>query len=353
MKIGIIQDPLYIEHNPGQYHPESPERLIALYKMLKEGDVSDIIHPLQPRKATREEIQRNHTSEYYDQVAKTAGISFSFLDSDTQTSEKSFEAALLAAGGILVGIDKIMEGDLNTVFALVRPPGHHAESNRGMGFCLFNNVAVGALYALDHYSIERIVIVDWDLHHGNGTQHSFYNDNRVLYFSTHQYPYYPGTGDFNEVGEKEGKGFTINVPLGVGHGDTEYVQIFKRILVPVTEMYNPQLIIVSAGFDIYFRDPLGGMAVTSQGFAALTQILQDVAGRKAENRLLFALEGGYHLEGLCQSVKAVIQQLAGKIGKDQLTDKSIDLDNVDKLGTRSNLVIDKVISIQKKFWNNL
>ena len=198
MKIGIIQDPLYIEHNPGQFHPESPERLITLYEMLKEGDVSDIIHPLQPRKATREEIQRNHTSKYYDQVAETAGIAISFLDGDTQTSEKSFEAALFAAGGILVGIDKIMEGDLDSVFALVRPPGHHAESNRGMGFCLFNNVAVGALYALEHYSIERIVIVDWDLHHGNGTQQSFYNDNRVLYFSTHQYPYYPGTGDFKK-----------------------------------------------------------------------------------------------------------------------------------------------------------
>ncbi len=347
MKIGIIQDPLYIEHNPGQYHPESPERLITLYKMLKDDDVSSIIQPLQPRKATREEIQRNHTARYYDQVAETAGIAFSFLDGDTQTSERSFEAALYAAGGILVGIDKIMEGDLNSVFALVRPPGHHAESNRGMGFCLFNNVAVGALYAMEHYSFDRIVIVDWDLHHGNGTQHSFYTDNRVLYFSTHQYPYYPGTGDFNEVGEKEGKGFTINLPLSVGHGDTEYIQIFRRILVPVIEMYNPQLIMVSAGFDIYYQDPLGGMAVTPKGFAALTHILQDVAKRKAENRLLFALEGGYHLEGLRQSVKAVIQQLGGKID----TDKSIDLDNVDNFGSRSNLVIDKAISIQKRFWN--
>jgi acetoin utilization deacetylase AcuC-like enzyme len=266
---------------------------------------------------------------------------------DTQTSEKSFEAALSAAGGILMGIDGLMSGNYSSSFALVRPPGHHAERDRGMGFCLFNNVAVGALYAIDTYSMDRVIIIDWDLHHGNGTQHSFSDDPRILYFSTHQFPYYPGTGDFSEVGHGRGKGFTINVPLPVGNGDDDYSKIFKKVLEPVADTFKPQLVLVSAGFDIHYEDPLGGMEVTPEGFARLTSIAQSIAQKHANGRLLFTLEGGYHLGGLCDGVQRVIEQLAGK----EKSDIDRIKENQEPGSRNSDYAIERAIAIQKKFWS--
>jgi len=345
-RTGIIKDDIYLEHKTGSYHPESPERLHAVYEMLEDKNIAGKFDIIAPRKATREEIELVHVPSYFDRVAATAGRSHSSLDADTQTSEKSFEAALFAAGGLLVGIDKIMAGELDNVFAIVRPPGHHAEANRGMGFCLFNNVAVAAQYVIKKYSLSRILIVDWDLHHGNATQHSFYANPKVLYFSTHQFPYYPGTGSFGEVGEREGEGFTVNVPLSVGNGDAEFFKIFKKILEPIAEQFKPELVLVSAGFDIYFKDPLGGMEVTLQGFAALTRVLLGIAHRWANERLLVTLEGGYHLGGLRDGVKSVIRELFGE----KATDEELVTRKIDEIGHRADPVIERVIATHQKYW---
>jgi acetoin utilization deacetylase AcuC-like enzyme len=345
-KTGIVKDPIYLEHKTGSYHPESPERLEVIYEMLEDKDMAGRFEAIHPREATREEIELIHEPSYFDRVATTAGKSHSSLDPDTQTSEKSFEAALLACGGFLLGIDRVMNGELDNAFALIRPPGHHAESNRGMGFCLFNNVAVGAAYAIKKYSLDRILICDWDLHHGNGTQHSFYDDKKALYFSTHQFPYYPGTGSFTEVGQGDGRGFTVNVPLSVGNGDAEYYKIFKEVLEPISEEYNPQLVLVSAGFDIYYKDPLGGMEVTPSGFAALAQVLLSIAEKSCGGKLLITLEGGYHLGGLRDGVKSVIQQLLGE----DVTDPELVGKKSSDRGMRADPVIERALSTQREFW---
>jgi acetoin utilization deacetylase AcuC-like enzyme len=345
-KTGIVKDPIYLEHKTGSYHPESPQRLEAIYEMLEGSDMAGSFEEVKPRKATKKEVELIHEPSYFERVAATAGRQHSSLDPDTQTSEKSFEAALFAAGGFLLGIDKVMSGDLDNVFALIRPPGHHAESNRGMGFCLFNNIAIGALHAIENHSIERVLICDWDLHHGNGTQHSFYNDKRVLYFSTHQYPYYPGTGSFGEIGKDDGKGYTVNVPLNVGNGDAEYYKIFKNVLEPVADQYKPQLVLVSAGFDIYFKDPLGGMEVTPQGFAALAKVLISIAEKHCDGRLLITLEGGYHLGGLKDGVKSVLKQLMGE----DATDPDLIGEKIEDIGQRADPIIEMVVSTHKDFW---
>jgi acetoin utilization deacetylase AcuC-like enzyme len=345
-KTGIVKDPIYLEHKTGSYHPESPERLETIYEMLEGSDMAGSFEEIKPREATRQEIELVHEPKYFDRVAATAGREHSSLDPDTQTSEKSFEAALFAAGGCLLGIDKIMGGELNNVFALIRPPGHHAEYNRGMGFCLFNNVAICALHAIEKHSLERVLICDWDLHHGNGTQHSFYDDKRVLYFSTHQYPYYPGTGSFGEIGKGDGKGYTVNVPLNVGNGDAEYYKIFKNVLEPVADQYKPQLVLVSAGFDIYFKDPLGGMEVTPQGFAALASVLLSIAEKHSNGRLLITLEGGYHLGGLKDGVKGVVKQLMGE----DMTDPDLVGAKLEDIGHRADPIIEMAASTHNDFW---
>jgi len=344
--IGIIKEQIYFEHNPGLFHPESPERLKSIYRMLEQDEgVKKLFQGLSPRRATREEIELIHTSEYYNFISSTSGKSYTYIDPDTRTSEKSFEAALYAVGGVLEGIDRIMGGEYSSVFALVRPPGHHAEKNSGKGFCIFNNIAVGAMYIIERYAINKILIVDWDLHHGNGTQHAFYSDPRVLYFSVHQYPYYPGTGDISETGTGRGEGFNINVPLSAGAGDAEYITIFKRILLPVAELYSPQLLLVSAGFDAYYRDPLGGMQVTPLGFSFLTEAIKSIAEKFCGGKLMLTLEGGYNLEGLPMCVKNVLEVLNGKnIITETDSERS-------EMSSDYYHVIDRVIDIQKKYWS--
>ena len=210
-----------------------------------------------------------------------------------------------------MAVKMVNSGDLDNAFALVRPPGHHAERSRAMGFCLFNNVAIAAMYARKDLGLERILIADWDVHHGNGTQHSFEGDDSILYFSTHQYPLYPGTGSYGETGSGKGIGYTVNVPLPTGYGDGDYVSIFDKVLKPVALEYKPDLILVSAGFDIYYRDPLGSMNVTPEGFAGLTRLLMNIADECCEGKLVITLEGGYHINGQRESVKAVLEELTG------------------------------------------
>jgi acetoin utilization deacetylase AcuC-like enzyme len=311
-RTGIVRDERYIEHITDDYHPENPNRLRAIYAMLQRGDMECQFTEIPPRPATREELEMVHLPSYIDLIASTAGQPSRRLDPDTVASPKSYEAARLAVGGVLEAIEVVLQGKINNAFALVRPPGHHAETNRAMGFCIFNNIAVGAKYVMKMHGMERILIIDWDVHHGNGTQNTFYEDPEVLYFSTHRYGFfYPGTGAPAEVGSGKGEGFTVNVPMSPGSGDAEYGNVFLHILKPIALSYKPQLILVSAGFDTYSRDPLGGMGMTERGYARLTNIIMDMAERTCGGKIVITLEGGYDLDGLATSVKAVLRELRG------------------------------------------
>ncbi len=347
---GIVRDGRYLEHVMDPGHPESPERLNVIYKMLEEAEMKSLYQLVQPRAATREELETIHSPAYIDLVASTAGKSYYRLDMDTSTSAKSYEAALWAAGGLLEQIKAVLEKKLDNGFALVRPPGHHAESDRAMGFCLFNNVAIGARYALQTYSLQRILIVDWDVHHGNGTQNSFYEDPQVLYFSTHRYGFfYPGTGGAKEVGKGKGEGFNVNVPLSTGADDTVYGNIFEKFLKPIAQEYRPQLILVSAGFDTHQNDPLGGMEVTENGFARMTQVLMEIAESTAQGRLVLTLEGGYDVSGESRSVKAVLKELTQTSSmdkKDFLEKERANYPRIEKF-------LVQLKEIQKRYWKNL
>ena len=345
-KTGIVRDNRYMEHYMGAGHPECPERLEAIYQMLDQ-DMKNTLINIPVREAEKTELLYVHTSRYVDQIAATDGVESTYLDPDTQASAGSYRAALLAAGGICEAVRMVNAGELDNSFALVRPPGHHAEKSRAMGFCLFNNVAIAAMYARENLGLDRILIADWDVHHGNGTQHSFESDDSVLYFSTHQYPHYPGTGSYGEIGSGNGTGYTVNVPLPTGYGDGDFVSIYNRVLKPVALEYKPDLILVSAGFDIYFRDPLSRMNVTPDGFAGLTRLLMDLADECCKGKLVITLEGGYHINGQRDSVKAVLQELA-----------DINMTSIPDMLSRANIkivdfAIKPVLDIHRDFWRNL
>ena len=343
---GVVCHDVYKQHLAGLPHVESPQRLQVIYEMLNATDMAGRFVDISPRPATHDELAWVHSHSHIERVAGTDGKSHVSLDPDTQTTPLSYQAAKLAAGGLFSLVDKIFDGTVRNGFALVRPPGHHAERDRAMGFCLFNNVALGARYAMNTYGVKRILIVDWDLHHGNATQNTFYRDPDVLYFSTHQYPYYPGSGSLTEVGQEDGQGFTVNVPLRPGHGDADFFQIFRQVLYPIASAFRPELIFVSAGFDTYVGDPLGGMKVTPQGYAAMTRLLMDLAGTYASERVAITLEGGYHLTGLRESAKAVLMELVG--------DSILTADNLEALekGVTPG-VIDDVIQVQRPYWSSL
>ncbi len=349
LQTGIVKDERYMDHMANVYHPESHRRLEVIHQMLQEPDMEGNFVEIRPRMATREELEMIHGPRYIQLVASTADKDYTMLDPDTYACAKSYETAKLATGGVLAAVDEVLAGRVNNAFAFIRPPGHHAETNRAMGFCIFNNVAVATSYAIQKYKIQRALIIDWDLHHGNGTQHSFEGRPDVLYFSTHQFPYYPGTGYVNEIGHGEGKGFTVNVPLAPGPGDGEFMRIFEEILEPVALAYKPDLVLVSAGFDIYYEDPLGGMQVTPEGFANLARIILEFAQKTCQGKVVFVLEGGYHLEGLRDSVRAVLKTLRGEIladGRDKSIRKRADKDMIAP-------VIKRVKEIQRPFWKDL
>ena len=307
----IMKSELFLEHDPGYSHVESPDRLTSIYSGLAEYEKMDCFTFPELETAEHRHLQLVHTPEHVRQIAETAGQGFVSLDPDTGASSMSYEAAALAAGSVIQGARMVVNGEVDNAFALVRPPGHHAEADRAMGFCLFNNVAVAAAYAMEELGLERVMIVDWDLHHGNGTQHSFYDTDQVLYFSTHMYPYYPGSGALEELGSGRGAGYTVNVPLSGGVNDRAYAAIFNDILSPIARQYQPETIMVSAGYDIYVGDPLGTMAVTAAGFAYLTRVLKGLAEELCDGKLLLTLEGGYNLEGLREGVLATLGELGG------------------------------------------
>jgi len=310
-RTGIVRDDRYLRHGEGFYHPESPERLEAIYAMLDGPDMKGRFVPLPARHADHDEIALVHDRTYIDFIASTAKMNYYSLDPDTQTTPESYDTAKLAVGGLLNALDAVMAAEVDNAMALVRPPGHHASRHRAAGFCIFNNIAIAARYALSRHGLKRILIVDWDLHHGDGTQEIFYGDNKVLYFSVHQYPAYPGTGGVRELGSGEGKGYTINVPLKARSDDAVYVRAFTGLLKPVALSFRPELILLSAGFDSYHMDPLGDMRVTEDGYAAMTRILLDIADASCRGRLVGVLEGGYHKGGVTSSVRAVLREMAG------------------------------------------
>ncbi|MBI3815212.1 MAG: histone deacetylase [Nitrospinae bacterium] len=323
-RTGFVYSPVYLKHDTGS-HPENPARLTAIINRIEKEKLKDVLIHINPLKAAEEQISLVHDKEYIygvEQACKKIPPTPLFikggegglrnLDADTVISEASYEAALFAAGGVISGIDAIFEGKTDNVFCAVRPPGHHAERDRAMGFCLFNNIAIGAKYAQERYGVKRVFIADWDLHHGNGTQNAFYNDPTVFYISTHRQYIFPGTGRANEIGEGDGKGFNMNIPLSVGQGDIEYVSIFEERIYPAIMKYKPDLIMLSAGFDAHSDDPLGDMNLTAEGFGRLTDIICKAADEVCKGRIVSVLEGGYNLEALGESVVFHLKSLMGR-----------------------------------------
>jgi acetoin utilization deacetylase AcuC-like enzyme len=310
MKVGLIYGPIYLKHDTGA-HVENSSRLVETIALLEKSKLMGKLVPIAPRVAILEEVSLAHSQSHISRIRGCSARGGGWLDGDTYASPASYDVALQAVGGVLQGLDAIMAGEVNHAFALVRPPGHHATTDEAMGFCLFNNIAVAAEYAKRKYKLERILIADFDVHHGNGTQAIFYSDPKVLYFSTHQYPWYPGTGSIYEDGTGEGKGFTVNVPLPAYCGDNELLRAYKEILVPVAKRFQPQLILVSAGYDPHWADQLSLMQLTAAGFAGIAIIIKELADELCQGKLLLSLEGGYHLEALSHSIKATLEVLLG------------------------------------------
>ena len=310
LKTGLVYDDVYLQHKTSPNHPENPQRLIAIMSALKDK-MSDImlIKP-KPFSDTLEWLTSIHSTKYIERVKKSCLNNEEYIDSsDTPISKESYNVAVMAVGGVLSAIDQVMEGNIKNAFCAIRPPGHHALRDRAMGFCLFNNVAIGAKYIQKKYGLSKVLIVDWDVHHGNGTQDAFYDDPTVLYFSIHRSPFYPGTGDADEIGRGKGLGYTINVPMNVGSSDKDYLEVFENILKPKGMEYRPDFILISAGFDAHKDDPLGGMKITADGYAKMTKIIKYIAEKCCDGRIVSVLEGGYSMDGLSESVTSHISVL--------------------------------------------
>lgn len=309
MKVGFVYHADFLKHDTGS-HPENAGRLVAIMNGLEKTGLIDSLIRIEPILANIEQIRYIHSSDYIQMVKDFSSIGMP-LDPDTPTSEHSFKTALLAAGGVIAAVDAVI-GGLDSVFALVRPPGHHAEPDRGMGFCLFNNVAIAARYA-QAQGLEKVLIVDWDVHHGNGTQKAFYEDDSVLYFSIHQSPHFPGTGKINEIGSGKGEGFTINVPLPQGADDADFLYVFEKVLIPAARQFRPDIILVSAGQDGHRDDPLAGMNLTSEGYALMTGVVRFLAEELSGGRLILALEGGYNHKALADSTISIFLALLNRV----------------------------------------
>jgi acetoin utilization deacetylase AcuC-like enzyme len=341
LKTAIVSDRRYLKHFAGRSHPERPQRIEVMIEMA-ESLRRPGLKFLTPREATLDEIAMCHRPDYIAEVEHTASIDRFDFDPDTHSSRESYQTALLAAGGVLTAVQAVADGDANNAFAIVRPPGHHALPNRAMGFCFFNNLAIAANWLIKVRGLKRVMVVDWDVHHGNGTQEMFYESPELLYTSIHQFPHYPGTGSTHEIGYGPGIGYTVNIPMPAEFGDAEYLRVFDRLIMPMGRHFKPEFILVSAGFDCHFRDPLAQMRVSEVGFAAMAQRVNRLAAECCGGKVVAALEGGYDLDAIAESGRAVIEEF----GRDD--DQPI---RADQNGDRVMPIVERISQNVGRFWN--
>ena len=308
-KTGFTYHPDHVHHDTGPNHPERPDRLRACLSALQASEVWEALHPIESIPANVEQLCYAHEPAYPAHIKRHCELELP-LTYDTTVVKASFDVATLAAGAVLRTAEAVVTGAVKNGFALVRPPGHHATQNRSMGFCLFNNIAIAARYLQREHGVGKVAIVDWDVHHGNGTHDIFYEDGSVFFFSIHESPLYPGTGSGYERGSGAGRGTTLNVPMPAGSGDAEYIAVFTDILLPTLQAFGPEMVLISAGFDAHYLDPLAGTELTADGFATLTDLLLELT----DGQIISALEGGYSLEGVSESVVAHVERLATPAG---------------------------------------
>ena len=343
VKTGIVYHDDFLLHT-NDFHPECKERLEAAMNKLEQKKVLDYLEMLTPgEKASPEDIALVHEEKYINTVKESCEKGTRQLDMDTYLTPHTYDVARLAVQGGLDAINKVMSGELHRVFAMVRPPGHHAEPYRGMGFCIFNNIAVASRVLQRDYNLKRIMIVDWDVHHGNSTQHVFEDDPEVLFFSMHQSPAYPGTGGLKEVGKKEGTGFNINAPMPPGCGDEDYLTLFNEVVLPVMEEYKPEMLLISAGQDAYLGDPLASMNLTKQCYARMTELLLEGAEKHCGGKMLFFLEGGYNVDAQASIIYNVLNA-SSRWGF------PLEEDKTPASGRTGEESLKKVIDVQKEFW---
>ena len=317
MSVGYVYHPIFLEHDTGA-HPENSSRLLAIMDNLSEVGLLEDLTPIEPERATLEDVARVHSPALFEQIRQLAQRGGGNLDSDTVVTARSFEAALYAAGGTISATQAVLDREVESAYALVRPPGHHATRTRAMGFCLFNNVALGAAWAFGSGRVSRIAIVDFDVHHGNGTAEVFDGDPRVLYVSLHQYPLYPGSGHWREKGCGDGLGTCLNIPLPPGTGDIGYGQAFQRLVEPAVRRFAPELILVSAGYDGHWADPLSRMLLSTSGYRRMADSLVGLARGLCDGRLVMALEGGYDLAALSHGTATTLAAMLGQPYEDRL-----------------------------------
>ncbi|MGC9444439.1 MAG: histone deacetylase family protein [Candidatus Methanospirareceae archaeon] len=342
---GFVYHADYLRHDTG-FHPEGADRLLSVMRKLEQQELITQLEHIIPERAPVEAITHVHTAEYVQKVADLSALGGGMLDPDTPVCAATYEIARLAAGGLIGAADSVMAEDnaLKQVFALVRPPGHHANASRGRGFCIFNNIAIAAEYLKRAYHLKRMLIVDWDVHHGNGTQEIFFEDPAVLYLSTHQYPHYPGTGWITEVGAGEGAGFTVNIPLPIGSGDADYRFALSSILVPIAREFQPECVLVSAGFDAHSTDPLASMNVSTAGFGSFADLVLKIANEQCGGRVILTLEGGYNHDALGDSVLAVFHSLLAGTGALPKSDDDI------RPSAKVQQRVADVKAVQRAYW---
>jgi acetoin utilization deacetylase AcuC-like enzyme len=347
--IQIVQDPRFQDHRAPRPHPECPERLLAVSQAIREFEARSgtPFEARAPRPATPDEILQIHSASLLGEVKAASERAPTKLDADTYVAPSSFETALLAAGSTVDLALAIARGDTRCGLAAVRPPGHHAEATHAMGFCLFNNAAIAARALQTQAQLGKILIIDWDVHHGNGTQHSFAEDPSILYVSTHQFPHYPGTGSAGEAGSGRGLGATLNIPMPAGCGNTEYVGAFTRLLVPATREFRPELIVISCGFDAHADDPLASMQLDREGYLAMTRIVRALADEVCNGRVLVVLEGGYAESGLRDGTNAVLEGL--------MESPTPELPQTPEIlpGSALRAIVDQVIDVHRRHYPTL
>lgn len=344
VKTNLFYHPIFLEHQTGYGHPESPERIPAIFNLLKqkEPEIDKIV--IQPRQASEEEISLVHTPSYIEKVKAVSERGGGYLDMDTHLSQKSYEAALFAAGAALSALERVFSGQADNAFCVVRPPGHHALEDQGMGFCLFDNLAIGARFAQKNMGVKKILIIDWDVHHGNGLSDTFYDDPTVLYISLHQYPHYPGTGWVTEIGTGEGVGYNINFPFPAGTSGPSYHRAFDEVIVPLAQAYKPDLLMIAAGFDAHYYDPISSINLTAEDYASMTEKIKKISDNLCLGRIIASLEGGYGLSSLAKSAWATIDRMMGK---------NSEIDEIKEFSpspSESDIIIERVKSTLSSYW---